>query len=316
MNIQSISIVVPTKKCVNHCKCCVSCMHDSPYVDDFDPIQYRKRIKYAANNGVNTLILTADNGEVLQNTPFLRKLSEVLDAEHHPFPNVEIQTTGVLLMNHTLMNKVVNDVETGEKVKMYSYIPLLKKLGVNTISLSVFDVTSSENNWNIVDSPSAQRPSLSTLTAFIKENKFNLRISVNMINIYDKMSPESILRSCKSLGADQVTFRKLYHANDNSDQTKWTKENACNNSVFSKLEEYIAGEKWTNIAEWDFRKNPHGKSLYRLSFGAMAYSIMGMSTVIDDNCMSKEENEKLKYVILRENGKLYCQWDDEGSLIF
>jgi hypothetical protein len=48
----------------------------------------------------------------------------------------------------------------------------------------------------------------------------------------------------------------------------------------------------------------------------MAYSIWGMSTVIDDNCMNKNELKKLKYVILRENGKLYCQWDDEGSLIF
>ena len=41
-----------------------------------------------------------------------------------------------------------------------------------------------------------------------------------------------------------------------------------------------------------------------------------MSTVIDDDCMSKDNNEALKYIVLRENGKLYCRWGDEGSLIF
>ena len=41
-----------------------------------------------------------------------------------------------------------------------------------------------------------------------------------------------------------------------------------------------------------------------------------MSVVIDNDCISKENNESLKYVILRENGKLYCRWDDKGSLIF
>jgi hypothetical protein len=32
--------------------------------------------------------------------------------------------------------------------------------------------------------------------------------------------------------------------------------------------------------------------------------------------VSKNADEILKYLILRENGKLYTQWDDEGSLIF
>jgi len=41
-----------------------------------------------------------------------------------------------------------------------------------------------------------------------------------------------------------------------------------------------------------------------------------MTVVVDNDCMNKDNIENLKYVILRENGKLYCQWDDEGSLIF
>jgi hypothetical protein len=301
MNIQSISVVVPTKGCVNKCKFCVSRMHDNPYENHFDEIQIRKRIKYAANNGVNTLILTG-TGEALQNKAFLTKLANVLDKEHHPFPNVELQTSGVMLMDQNEFGEFVN-------------VSLLKRLGVNTISLSVSDIFDSPNNWRIIGSPAKYRPSLSELCGFIKENHFNIRLSLNMTNVYDEKSPEQILRACKSLGADQITFRKLYHSDDNSPQTQWVKENACDYKAISKLELHITG-KTRPTGKTTIGSDPHGKPLYRLPFGAMVYSIMGMSVAIDDDCMSKNEIDSLKYVILRENGKLYCQWDDEGSLIF
>jgi hypothetical protein len=297
MNIQSLSIVVPTKACINKCKFCVSSMHDNPYENSFDEISYRKRIKFAANNGVNTLILTG-TGEALQNRDFLIKLAEVLAKEKHPFPNVELQTSGVLLKLSSKDN--------------YYNIKLLKELGVNTISLSTSDIFSGSNNWDIIGSPKSQRIPLTELTSFIKENNFNLRLCLNMTNVYDHFSVEEILKKAKNLGADQITFRKLYHSNDGSKQSEWVKNNVCEPYTLTKISEYIAG---TKTFEHGY-VNGNGKPLYRLPFGAMTYSIMGMSTVIDDNCMSKNENEKLKYVILRENGKLYSQWDDEGSLIF
>ena len=60
-----------------------------------------------------------------------------------------------------------------------------------------------------------------------------------------------------------------------------------------------------------------GSPLYRLPFGAMLYSVKGMSIVLDDDCMSKAEyKDALKYYVLRENCKLYTRWDDDGSLVF
>ena len=146
MNIQSISIVVPTKGCINNCKFCVSQMHESPYEGKFDEIAYRKRIKYAAMNGVNTLILTG-TGEALQNIKFLEKLKNVLDKERHPFPNVELQTTGVLLTKkiEKISGSTIRTVDT------YPNIELIKSLGVNTISLSVSDL--GKENWKIVGAP-------------------------------------------------------------------------------------------------------------------------------------------------------------------
>lgn len=46
MNIQTISIVVPTKGCVNQCPFCVSRMHENNYENSFDEFQMTKRIKW------------------------------------------------------------------------------------------------------------------------------------------------------------------------------------------------------------------------------------------------------------------------------
>jgi hypothetical protein len=304
MKIQSISIVVPTKGCINKCKFCVSRMHESNYENKFDEIAYRKRIKYASLNKVNTLILTG-TGEALQNRDFLIKLQTVLEKEHHPFPNVELQTSGVLL-------------EKPENIQ------LLRNLGVNTISLSVSNIFSSENNWDIIGSPKQYRPSLPDLCKFIKDRGFNLRLSLNMTKAYDKREAFEIYKRCSDLGANQITLRKLYYSDDDpkreSDQTKWVKKNSCDEDKFFEIEGYITGDRFLDpndpIDGTIIRGGGNGKPLYRLPFGAMVYSFEGMSIAIDDNCMSKNNTEDLKYVILRENGKLYCQWDDEGSLIF
>ncbi|MCF7815359.1 MAG: radical SAM protein [Candidatus Cloacimonetes bacterium] len=321
MNIQSISIVVPTKGCVNSCKFCVSSMHESPYEDHFDEISYRKRIKYAAMNGVNTLILTG-TGEALQNTSFLSKLALVLEKEHHPFPNVELQTSGVMLTNQE--ESVILENDDGRLAKYYPNISLLKRLGVNTVSLSVSDIFDSDNNWDINGTPEVLRKSLIELTQFIKKQGFNLRLSLNMTNVYNKIKPFQLYKKCYDLGANQITLRKLYYPDEDprieSPQTKWVKNNSCDEDKFFEIEGYITGNEFLDpddpIDGTIVNRGGYGKPLYRLPFGAMVYSYEGMSIAIDDNCMSKNNTEDLKYVILRENGKLYCQWDDEGSLIF
>ncbi len=43
--------------------------------------------------------------------------------------------------------------------------------------------------------------------------------------------------------------------------------------------------------------------------------IMNMGIVVDEDCMSMEAEENLKYLILRANAHLYSKWDTPGSLI-
>jgi MoaA/NifB/PqqE/SkfB family radical SAM enzyme len=282
MNIQSISIVVPTKRCMNDCPFCVSKMHDNEYENSFDTFQMSKRIKYAVNNGVNTAIITG-TGEAMQNKAFLEKLAKLFEDMNHPFPNVELQTTGVLLLS---------DITN---------IQLLTKLGVNTISLSISDVFDNHSNMRYIGVPKKVHFKLDKLIPFLKDCGFNIRLSLNMTSAFDGHNSFDILKRAKELGANQVTFRKLYTSGNDSPEDQWVEKNSCNESILEFLISKIRSE---------------GIPLYRLPYGPMAYSIEGMSVVLDDDCMSKENNDSLKYVILREDGKLYCRWDDKGSLIF
>jgi len=267
--------------------------------DDFDIIGMRKRIKFARNNGINTCIITG-TGEALQNKKFLRNLARLFSDMGDPFPNIELQTSGVFILNKK-GNLDHNNIE------------LLQSLGVNTISVSVSDVFDDNKNLEIMGVPKNLEFDLPALCKVIKKCRFNLRLSLNMTDNYDNRTPYFVLRTCKELGADQITFRKLYRDNSKSAESRWVADNACDKYTIDKLNEYIAG-KYYHADQ--IQVDGKGTKLYRLPFGAMVYSVMEMSVVIDGNCMSKEENEKLKYVILREDGKLYAQWDDKGSLIF
>jgi hypothetical protein len=307
MNIQTISIVVPTKGCVNKCPFCVSRMHENNYENSFDEFQITKRLKWAVMNGINTCIITG-TGEALQNYHFLGRVADIFVKMNHPFPNVEFQTTGVMLYDFD-ENCTGKD---GKIVPHYYNIAMLRELGVNTISLSVSDIFEDINNLQIIGVSKKLEFYLNELILFLKNKGFNIRLSLNMLNKYDNFLPSEIIARCKFLGADQITFRKMYSA-DESEQSKWVKENKCSDKKLEHIKTYIQGKVFEDR---EGRIPGFGTFLYKLPFGASVYSIDGMSTVIDDDCMSKENNESLKYCILRENGKLYAQWDNEGSLIF
>jgi hypothetical protein len=266
-------------------------MHDNEYENSFDEFQIKKRIKYAVNNGVNTCILTG-TGEALQNRNFLIKLATIFKELDHPFPNVELQTTGVFLNKQTFGQVTHSD---------YPNINLLKDLGVNTISLSISDIFNDKSNMDFIGTPKHLQFKLAEIIKLLKEHKFNVRASLNMTNIYDAFYVDQIFERLKELKVDQITFRELYTSGKDLVEDQWIDANKCKPNTIRRIEDEI---------------HHLGRTLYQLPYGPVAFSIHGMSTVLDDDCMSKENNKSLKYVILRENGKLYCQWDDEGSLIF
>lgn len=299
MNIQSLSIVVPTKnKCVNKCKFCVSRTHSNPYIDkisnclltddivDKYSIEYKdyfNRLQFARDNGCNVVILTG-TGEPTQNFPFLKFFFEINSKLITPFKSIEIQSTGVLL----------ND----EKLK------LLRELGVTTISLSISNIFDNNKNLEIIGCHKKLRFDIEEIISLIEKHDFNLRLSLNLVKDFDDYSVENVLSRCKELGADQITFRKLYKSETNTEIDEWIDKNSSV-SFYDEIVDYIINK---------------GIYLGKLPFGANIYNVDEMSVVVDSNCMAEIEKESdmgtYKYLILRENSRLYFRWETKSALVY
>jgi len=80
----------------------------------------------------------------------------------------------------------------GTTYEDYPNIALLKELGVNTIALSVSDL--GKENWDIIGAPEKLRVDLNHLCKFIKDQGFNLRLSLNLTNKFDNKILDLFIR--------------------------------------------------------------------------------------------------------------------------
>jgi len=307
MKIQSASLDVPGG-CPNNCKFCVTELWkkgDLPMLknafdfksEDFELTKtaFRERLLYLRQHDVDTLVFTGSASEALFNKKYLEMFKEVNNSlGNDKFINIELQTSGVMLIENLIF---------------------VEMLGVKTISLSLASLDT-DINFEIMQTPEKLRNwNITDLCYSIKEaGGFNLRLSLN-INVtgfheYSDLrqaiakvpSYSKLVNRCQELGADQITFRKLYSTGEDGDVTNWINSNKMDDAWWAFLNEYITD---------------NGRPLNRLPFGSMKYSILGMSTVIDEDCMAKEgAKEDLKYMILRRNCRLYSEWDDPASLVF
>lgn len=301
MNIQSISVCVPAKRCINDCKFCCSKMHAADYEDRFTKLNtyddyikdMRKRLEYARQNGCNTCMLTGNN-EPQQNKEFLRTFAEINRSLSVPFLNIEMQTSGAYI-DDGMLNFLKNTV------------------GVTTIAISVACISNPEKNIELIQTPDKDL-NISKLAESIKAKNMNLRICLNMndhmLDGCDSMEdPEEavkdIVSRCKYLNADQITCRALWTSEDGTSQAEWINQN-------------VTSLTHDVIKEFKKQVKEDGKYLDTLEYGADRYDFKGFSTVIDEDSMaqSQEKKDSVKYLILRPNGKLYSKWDSKASLIF
>ena len=295
MNIQSLSVCVPAKKCINDCVFCCSKMHAADYQDCFtDILSYasysgdlRKRLEYARENGCNTCMLTGNN-EPQQNREFLRVFSEINHTLRHPFLNIEMQTSGAFI-----------DEE---------FLDFFRQaVGVTTIAVSVACLDDDAGNREMIRTRDSGL-SLARLCAAIRQRNMNLRICLNMndgILAHHPLTPDSVTELCGGLGADQITFRALWAPDDATEQGRWISGHVTNVTF-----------RFIRELKEDIRRT--GKYLDTLEYGADRYDYHGFSVVVDEDSMAQGEERKnaVKYLILRPNGHLYSKWDSKASLIF
>lgn len=298
MNIQSLSVVVPNSKCVNNCAFCVSKMHCDTFPNRMDihspsfdlaMKDYLKRLEFARHNGCNTAMLTGTS-EPQQNNVFLMLFGMFMQMMKDPFEWVEMQTTGVML-DESFLRRLRNHV------------------GVNLISLSVSSLEDAEN-MHIIGASERFHFELKELCQKISAQGFSLRLSLNLTSSFDRYlgREEELFWKCRDLGADQITFRVLYSDHGRSEQSQWIKRNGASQEMVQSLSNHVM---------------LNGTKLGVLPYGAVKYSLRGMSVVIDADCMAKKKAEDVepsqdtyKYLILQPDCRLYSQWDDRASLIF
>jgi len=305
MKIQSLSIVVPGA-CVNSCACCVSKLHtDTDFYKNqieknyqFEALyeqDYLDSMNFARDNGCNTLMFTGD-GEPLINKTFIRKVVDLNKRLSLPFRWMEIQTSGVFLLE---------EAENGGQKNLRWLRDFVR---IKTISLSLFNIFDSDLNA-AYSRPKNEKAfvKIDETCVAIRKYDFNLRLSLNMVDYYNDKTPAEIFERAKVLGANQITFRVLYNTETPQNEAEkeiagWIIKHKANDDKIKEINEYI-------------KKN--GRLLEILPFGAYRYSVHGMSCVVDDDCMnSSGAKEEVKYLILRPNCKLYTKWDDEGSILF
>lgn len=290
MDIQSLSIVVPGG-CPNACKFCVSRMHAEAYDNQIEKNRrfrdlyardYLSRMAFARDNGCNNLILTGD-GEALVHERFLDDFASWNARLARPFRWIELQTSGVTLDD--------------EKLRW-----LRNTVGVSTVALSLSSIFDSDANAEQNGTPPSLRVDIDALCAEIKRYDFNLRLSLNMTDRYNGSAGDEIFKRAELLGADQLTFRRLYESGGELPEDRWVREHSVDTSFWPSIDAFIRAE---------------GRALERLPYGALRYSVRGISTLVDGDCMATaEEASAIRYLILRPDCKLYTKWDDKGSKLF
>lgn len=301
--IQSLSICCPGIKCINNCKTCTARQHTNPYENKYhgsyrDAREYWddliKRMRYAQSVGCKTVVLTGTN-EPQQDRRWLEGLYLAMKSLPEPFVNIEMQTTGAMLMLH-------------------DFVPFLKEIGVTTIALSIFSIDR-EKNAEVMGRTEG-KVDVGELCNRIRSYGLNIRMCFNVTDKllnetwlskfpdrteYVKMNAMHLLHIAECWGADQVTFRKMWSV-PGTPEHDWIQANT----------EY--SEKFLSVVKEIIFRN--GVPVRTLPYGATIYDYNGMSIVIDNDSMAKDtSNTAIKYYIIRENGKLYCSWDSKASLI-
>lgn len=291
MQVQSLSVCVPGG-CPNDCKFCVSKMKRDEYCNQIEGNKafrhlykedFKTRLKFARDNGCNTVILTGDS-EPIYNKKFLEDFFEWNQHLPNPFRWIEIQTSGVGLVDPNRDDQPV--------------LRWFRNSGVTTISLSLSSFNNDKNaEYN--GTPDKLRINIANVCEQIKKYDFNLRLSLNMTDAFD----EFLFNECNRVQANQVTFRVLYTSGDSQlDQNVWIDQHSADPKLIKQINRHI---------------KENGRRLERLPFGAVRYSVDEMSVVVDDDCMSTaEDKDTIRYMVLRPDCRLYSKWDDKGSIIF
>jgi hypothetical protein len=228
--------------------------------------------------------MITSTGEVFKNPTYVNTILYCNSVLKSPFKWIELQTSGYGLSEHFVKSGLAKEV--------------------SWVSLSMIDPVNLKANQHAM----GLTFKMEDVFSLLKEHDINMRLSLNLTDIYSEFKYadwKNLLKKIFEKGFKQVTFRILYSDSSDKEQSNWIKKHGLgeNTEAIVALQEYIRQE---------------GYLLGKLPFGVAKYSIEGMCTIIDDDCMAQsvKDIDTYKSLILRQDGHLYTSWADNASLLF
>jgi sulfatase maturation enzyme AslB (radical SAM superfamily) len=268
MKANSLSINIPYNGCDKDCQYCISKMTGYTKFDKYLYNRNLKKVKKIADNsGVNSVILTG-KGEPLRNIEWVKRVSEVF--EEYP---LEIQTNGIVLDE--------------------LYANILLSRGIDTIAISV-------DKWEDI-----QKASFITKLATLNFFRFNIRLTVNVVNDIYEHKPQEFIDYCNTYDVDQLSFRNVVVPTHRTGTvvskyaSKWIEKNIERKKVNTFLESL-----------GNTLNNEKGTLVRSLPFGASIYMVDEVSITYFDYCIQDSSGDRdIRSLIYHEDGHLSTSWN-------
>jgi len=286
--MSNFSVVCGTRACNAKCPFCISKMTEACAAKqpiEFDWLKFKKAMRYV-DRDVRDVLITGRGEPTLYEDHLILIISEL--NEH--FPNIELQTNGVL----------------------YRKFPCeaWQRNGLNTVAISLASLKDSLNNEIMgIKGNFSARDAIRRLS-----ERFTVRVSYQL-TMKDgpyyvteegcalKVGPESewfynTIADAKQLGAKQITFRRVGMPDkaQNEEAAKW-------------VEMYGDGRDYTEVLD------RLGKKLATYHWGGLIYDINGMSVCVAD-CLTESPNTFEPRSWIFDGKNFRYSWQYEGAIIF
>lgn len=285
MNKWSLQLLIPSI-CLNNCIYCISKLNNTQkqytnlLKNWFENTEinnlYLMKMKKSLDEWYNSIIITSD-WEPILNVWFLKFLWNLISQNNIVVNNLEIQTSWVWMKDY--------------------HIKLLKNIWVTLVSLSLSNIFDNEINGFYNQTRQWLTLDIDKICADLVSNWFKLRLSLNMTNSYNQISPKQIIERAKLLGCNELTFRRLY---------PWSKENSGYQNI---IENSMADEKQNEILNY-LEDNCEKK--VKLGELEKIYYLSWISVMYITDCMGQNS---YRYRILKPNCRLYKSWEEDAKPI-
>lgn len=289
MKIQTFTIVAGTAACNARCPFCISKMTPLQGMNyklpEVNWLNFSKACRLAQINNVSTVLITGKGEPLLypdQITDFLEHL------QPYDFPVIEVQSNALVI---------------GRDFKKYEpYLKKWRKLGLNTIAISIVHYTPEKNKT--VYTPDSDYINLEEVISKLHALGYSIRFSTIMLKGYIDNIEEvkKLVEFSRENEVEQLTIRGVAtpQKSDNKEVYDWTKGKVLSKGTIIDISDLL---------------NKEGNKLMTLDHGGIVYDYKGQNVCMTDCLTIKPSTEELRQLIFFPDGHLRYDWQHQGAIL-